>query len=289
MVFSALILATGAIVTADAPPMPPADRSEIVGQGSVSRPDRHEYCSTLSRDRRTLYIGIEHGDWQSLQSYEWKDGAWSNPTHVLGTPDYNAHDPYLSADEQRLYFITRAKGNADIAYLPRNADGAWGDPVFLAEPVNGPKNDYYTSLTNSGDIYFSSNRSTESQSYDIYAAKLEGEAGAEPTMLPRPINTRWYEGDPFIDPEGRYLIFASNRRGGLGRGDLYLTISDGNGGWSDPIAFDERVNTSGHELCPLVTLDGSAFLFTSQQDIRWISTSIIDEMIAEYSRTNSGN
>ena len=78
------------------------------------------------------------------------------------------------------------------------------------------------------------------------------------------------------------MIFASNRRGGKGRGDIYLSVGDGQGGWSEPIPFDERVNTEGHELCPLVSLDGSAFMFTSNEEIRWVSSAIIEEMIAEY-------
>lgn len=285
MLFTSLVWTVAMLAQVDAPPMPPEGRSEILGQGTVSRSDRYGYCSSLSRDRRTLYIGIEHGEWQSLESYAWKDGRWSAPTPVLGNPEYNAHDPYLSDDEQRLYFITRARGSADIAYLPKGEDGAWGDPIYLGAPINGPRNDYYTSITRSGDLYFSSNRSEQTQSYDIYSAPLEGDA--EPVMLPEPINTRAYEGDPFVDPDGRYLIFASNRRGGLGRGDLYLAIAYGEGGWSDPIAFDERVNTSGHELCPLVSLDGSAFLFTSNQDIRWMSTSIIEDMIEAHSRSTN--
>ena len=97
------------------------------------------------------------------------------------------------------------------------------------------------------------------------------------------MNTSAYEGDPYIDPEGRYLIFASSRRRGLGRGDLYLSLPASDGGWSFPVAFDERVNTSGHELCPLVSLDGSAFMFTSNEELRWVSTAIIEEMIAAHS------
>jgi hypothetical protein len=65
---------------------------------------------------------------------------------------------------------------------------------------------------------------------------------------------------------------------------LYLSVADGEGGWSQPIAFDERVNTQGHELCPLVSLDGSAFMFTSNEELRWVSTALIEEMIAAHSR-----
>ena len=137
-------------------------------------------------------------------------------------------------------------------------------------------------------MFFSSNREGGARgSYDLYEAKLDGSGKA--IRLPATINTGWYEGDPYVDPDRRYLIFASNRRGGKGRGDIYLSVADGEGGWSEPIGFDERVNTEGHELCPLVSLDGSAFMFTSNQDIRWVSSEIIEEMVAQHRASLADN
>ncbi|AWW73072.1 hypothetical protein CD351_01375 [Erythrobacter sp. KY5] len=284
--FAPIVLAAATSAQGEGPgnaPVPPSE-PQVLGAGTVSQEGRYEFCSTMSRDRRTITIGIEHGEWQSMEAWHWEDGEWTGPQHVLGTPEYTAQDPYLSEDEARLYFITRARGDADIGYLTRNEAGDWADPVLLDAPINGPGNDYFVSITRSGEVYWSSDRANDEGGYDIYSASLEGASDSEATRLPSPVNTRAYEGDPYIDPEGRYLIFASSRRRGLGRGDLYLSLPDGEGGWSYPIAFDERVNTPGHELCPLVTLDGSALLFTSNEDIRWVSTAIIEEMIAGHSQ-----
>jgi len=262
------------------PPSAPVEQPEILGEGVVSRADRHEFCQTLSRDRRTLIIGVEHGQWQSIESYSWDGAAWVGPKPIIGTPDYNAHDPYLSADEQRLYFITALRGGADLAYLPRQQDGSWGEAVFLDEPVNSSGEDYYTSITSDAAVFLSSNREGGANGgFDLYEAPLGG--GGEAKKLGDGVNTGWYEGDPYVDPDRRYLIFASNREGGMGRGDLYLSIANGAGGWSEPIAFDERVNTKGHELCPQVSLDGSAFMFTSREEIRWVSSQLIEDMIAK--------
>ena len=62
-------------------------------------------------------------------------------------------------------------------------------------------------------------------------------------------STRWLA--------GRYLLFASNRPGGRGRGDRYLSIAAEDGSWSEPIAFDDTINTPGQELCPAVSLGGA--------------------------------
>ncbi|MCJ8190761.1 TolB family protein [Sphingomicrobium aestuariivivum] len=253
-------------------PVPPASPA-VLGPGTVSQDGRYEFCSTLSRDRRILYVGIEHGDWQSTLEYRWSGEAWAGPVQRFGTPDYTVQDPYLSHDEQRLYFITRAEGSADIGYYPADGDGGWGEPVLLGEPINSEAQDYFVSKTRGGDYYFSSDREPDGY-YDLYVGREGGEAKRLET-----VNSDAYEGDPFVDPDGRYLIFASDREGGKGRGDLYFSLSDGAGGWQAPIAFDERVNTAGHELCPMVSLDGSAFMFTSNKDIHWVSTSIIEEMV----------
>ena len=285
MLIHLALAATAALVANQAveAPSPPAGQPETLGEGTVSLPDRYEYCSTLTPDNRTLYIGIEHGDWQSIEAYDWDGEGWTNRRHIVGSPEFNAHDPYLSADGQRLYFINASRGSADIAYLPLPEDGSWGEPEYLGEWANGPTNDYYSTFTSDGALYFSSNRPKvpggNQGDYDIYIAR----DGEEPVRLSSPVNTSAYEGDPYVDPEGRFLVFASNHPRGQGRGDLYLSVADGEGGWSEPIAFDERVNTSGHELCPLVSLDGSAFMFTSNQEIRWVSSAIIDEMIAGHS------
>lgn len=268
-------------------PKPPDDIPEILGQGTVSKPDRHEFCQTLSRDGRTLTIGIEHGQWQSIETYTWDGSTWAGPQPVIGSPEYNAHDPYLSADEQRLYFITASRGSPDIAYLPRKEDGTWGEPAFLDAPVNSKGDDYYTSITRDGSVFFSSNREGgANRGYDLYEAPLTG--GGEAIKLADTVNSGWYEGDPYVDPDRRYLIFASNRRSGKGRGDIYLSVLDGKGRWSEPVAFDERVNTEGHELCPLVSLDGSAFMFTSNQDIRWVSSAIIEETVERAKQAMAG-
>ncbi len=237
----------------------------------------------MTRDRQTIIIGIEHGEWQSLISYQWHGSGWGSPDEIIGNPEYPAHDPYLSLDEQRLFFITRARGNADIAFLSRSSHGEWQKPTLLNAPVNSPSNEYYTSMTTDGDIVFASDRSmVQPGDYDIYRASLDAGSFSEPARFPEGINTDGYEADPFIDPDGRFLVFASNRRGGHGRGDLYLSIAEESGGWSDPIPFDDTINNAGHQLCPLVTLDGSALLFTSDQDIYWVSASVIDRMVSSY-------
>ncbi len=243
---------------------------DILGKGTISLPDRHEFCSTMSRDRQTVYIGIEHGEWQSVVSYEWTGSDWKGPREIVGTPELPAHDPYLSFDEKRLYFTTRANGNAELAYLERQGRDGWGEPVMLKAPVNGEGNEYYTSLTRGGDLVFASDRAG---SFDLYIARRDGDGFRTAEAFPDGINTPGYEADPYIDPDGRYLIFSSARRGGRGRGDIYISHATPGGGWSAPRALGPAFNTSDHELCPMMSADGTSFFFTSKGDIYHVEAS----------------
>ncbi|MEO0418079.1 MAG: hypothetical protein AAF249_04395 [Pseudomonadota bacterium] len=197
---------------ADSPPVPPADRPEILGAGTVSKPDRYEYCQTFSRDRRTLTIGVEHGDWQSIETYKWDGAQWEGPTPIIGSPDFNAHDPYLSADEQRLYFINQSRGSADLAYLPRQDDGSWGDPIYLPAPINGPGNDYYTSITSDGSVFFSSNR----KGSKVVGTRHRSKAKAKPNACPNPSIQAGMKATPMSILTA--VISSSPRTGAAGRG-----------------------------------------------------------------------
>lgn len=261
-------------------PVPEAPQiPEVLGKGTVSLPDRYEFCSTLSHDFKTLYIGVEHGSWQSIEAYRFTARGWDGPHHVFGTPEYPAQDPYLSADGKRLYFITAKDGHGDIGYLSQSSEGNWGNPILLDQPVNGPANEYFLSFSKARTLVFASDRAdAESGDYDIFAAVADGDKFAPPAMIEGEVNSEWDEGDPFIDPEGRFLIFASNRPGGAGRGDLYISMASENGSWLAPIAFGDSINTSGHELCPALSRDGSIFMFTSNRDIHWVSAKVIFEL-----------
>ncbi|MBG6129007.1 hypothetical protein IWQ47_000301 [Aquimarina sp. EL_43] len=92
------------------------------------------------------------------------------------------------------------------------------------------------------------------------------------------INTSNYEADVFVDPEETYVIFCARRPEGLGRGDLYISFKNTDGTWTKSINMGEKINTKNHELCPFVSKDGKYFFYTSNQDIYWVSTKIIDAL-----------
>lgn len=80
------------------------------------------------------------------------------------------------------------------------------------------------------------------------------------------VNGESLDYDPFVAPDGTYLIFSSHRAGGYGESDLYISYKREGDGWNDPINLGPQVNSSAEENCPSVTLDGRYFFFTSNRN-----------------------
>lgn len=254
----------------------PTDTPKLLGQ--VSQPDRFEFGVSVTEDCRDLFVGIEHGVWQSIEQYRWNGKAWTHIRRVLGTPDLSANDPYITPDGQRLYYIRHEGENTQIAYLDREGLSSWSDPTVLPPPVNTPAHEFYITFDTNGDLIFSSDRSEEGRGgYNLYRASWDGSEYTSVSPLPRGINTGWYEADPFMARDGSYLLFASNRRSSEGRGDIYVSFKSEDGSWSEPQPITE-INTEYHELCPFISADGKTFYYTSNQEIYSVSTSVIEAL-----------
>ena len=80
------------------------------------------------------------------------------------------------------------------------------------------------------------------------------------------INTSALEGCPFIAPDNLSLFFASDRAGGSGLTDIYVsTRANVNAPWGTPVNLGTNVNSSGAEVCPTITVDGLSLFFVSDR------------------------
>jgi GH43 family beta-xylosidase len=172
------------------------------------------------------------------------------------------------------------KQDHDIWYVEKERDG-WSEPINAGPNINSNKNEYYISFTQTGTMYFSSNKIISSErknNFDIYSSKSIDGVFQEAIPLGDSINTLNYEADVFVDPKETYIIFCARRQEGLGRSDLYISFKNTNGRWSKSINMGDKINTEKHELCPFVSKDGQYLFYTSNQDIYWVNSKVIDEL-----------
>lgn len=268
---------------------PPGDFPEVFAAGVISLADQHEYGSVFSADGLTMYFGVQLEGRAEIRTTRYEGEGWTAPEAVVSHPVFTFGDPFLSPDESRLYFISNQPLTGDeptdtmnIGFVERRPSG-WSEPAWLGAPVNTSANEFYVSFTANGEMAFASNAENERKgNLDIYLARgIEQRGRKEISRVPYPVNTGAYDADPFIAADGSYIIFGSTRRPGLGHGDLYVSFKRDDGSWGKSVSLGNKVNTPEHELCPFVSKDGRYVFYTSNQDIYWVSSSILEPLRAQ--------
>ncbi|WP_025666361.1 TolB-like translocation protein [Aquimarina megaterium] len=266
---------------------PPSLTPEIFAPGLISKNTESEFGSVFNTEATEFFYGVDINGRTEIRYSELIKNKWSKPRTILSHDKYGFNDPFLSPDENRLYFISErtldgmgAKQDHDIWYVEKKGN-EWSEPINAGPNINSNRNEYYISFTATGTMYFSSNKITANKKqndFDIYASKSINGEFQKAITLGDSINTSNYEADVFVDPEETYVIFCARRPEGLGRGDLYISFKNTDGTWTKSINMGEKINTKNHELCPFVSKDGKYFFYTSNQDIYWVSTKIIDTL-----------
>jgi len=99
--------------------------------------------------------------------------------------------------------------------------------------------------------------------FDIYKSVYTPTGWSEQENLGDSINTDFWESSPAISPDKRVLYFSSNRPGGFGGKDLYVSYLKPNGRWTEAVNMGPSVNTAGDELAPFIHADNQTLYFTS--------------------------
>jgi len=209
-------------------------------------------------------------------------GGSANADFVFGKPvnlgptinsEYADWLPCISADGLEMYFSSNRAGgygDHDIYVTTRStADADWGPPVNLGPTVNGPYEDSAAFISADGltlyyvPLYFESGGSW---AWDIWITRrLSKDADwGKPINLGPTVNSPSIDVTPSISNNGLELYFASNRSGGYGAGDLYVstrvtTDSD----WGTPMNLGPTINNSSADYCPFISSDGFALFFSS--------------------------
>lgn len=265
--------------------VPPGTTPAVFAPGKVSLPGQFEFGATYSKNRNEFYYGVETNGKAETRLMKFENGKWVGPEKLLVHEVYSYNDPFLSPDEQRLYVIsdrpktgTGEKKDYDIWYIQRNA-GKWSEPVNAGNNINTSGNEYYISFTKGGKMYFSSNGkgNAEKKQYDIYASEFKNGQFQPAVAAGSGVNTEHYEADVFVAPDESYLVFAANRPGGLGSGDLYVSFRQPDGKWSPAKSLGNAINTDTDDFCPYVSPDGKYLFYASRGDVYWVSTEVLNK------------
>ena len=154
-----------------------------------------------------------------------------------------------------------------------NADFTFGEPSNLGATVNSSARDREPSIsTDSLTLYFASGRPGGYGNLDIWITELQTTrqttelVWGTPINLGPPINTPSNDAHPSISLDGLTLFFASNRPGGYGERDLWVTTRSATSEpWSEPVNLGPTVNSSSDEAGPSISADGLELFFQSRR------------------------
>lgn len=163
--------------------------------------------------------------------------------------------------DRRHMILTRRAAREDL-YESHVKKGQWGK----AEPIislNSLDNEGAASLSGDGEllVFTACNRAHNVGSCDLYFSFNTDTGWTTPELMPL-INSNEWDSQPSLSSDGRAIIFSSERSGGLGGRDLWLSVQ-GENGWIQPINLGSSVNSPGNEENPFLHSDENTLYFTS--------------------------
>jgi hypothetical protein len=233
---------------------------------------------SVSTDGLSLYIDANpsYGGYGSadIWVYTREDvhDDWSGPVN-LGPPINSSFldgNPDISADGLTLFFDTDlpgGQGGRDLWYSTRETlDDDWSEPKNLGPTVNGLYYDGQASISGDGlSLYFTSDRDWDR---DIYVSRRTTihDDWSEPENLGPIVNSPSNDSGPDISSDGLKLFFDSERPGGYGMRDIWLTRrTTTDAAWGEPENLGPIVNTSYYDHTSGISADGSILYFYSNR------------------------
>jgi Tol biopolymer transport system component len=257
-------------------PTPYPDTTAAIFLPGIVSTDGLDFNAAFSPDGKTFYFARSKNRKYIILETRFDGTKWSaaTPSALFDTAYSNA-DPFITTNGD-IYFIsnrpkdkTDTTGDYDIYRIARQ-ENKWLEPENLTA-INSDSTEYYVSVSSSGNIYFASYREGN---LDLFMSRKKDAHYEIPFNLGKTINSDSDEHDPLIAPDESWLIFTSSRPGGFGEADLYISRREKDQ-WQQPQNMGKKINTTTYEYCPNLSPDGKYFFFSSESEVKWISSSIL--------------
>jgi OOP family OmpA-OmpF porin len=187
------------------------------------------------------------------------------PLTAINAAEGANYAPVLTAGNKLLFTSTRIESN-DTRHINRIYEGDYtaGNTTPVLSKINQPNDAQQGIAAVSPDgntIYLTRwNIINGKKSAAIYTSKKNGQEWSEPVAMGKDVNVAGYSSlQPFVMPDGKHLLFASNRPGGEGGFDLWLTTLAG----GQPVNLGKTINTAADEEAAYYHAGSGSLVFSS--------------------------
>ncbi|WKN30511.1 OmpA family protein [Porifericola rhodea] len=177
--------------------------------------------------------------------------------------------PVLTVDQEQMIFTGR-RGNLpqydeDIYVSKKLKNGEWSEPELLSPNLTTRANEGTCTISADGRtlIFTACQERSGLGSCDLYISYKIGEDWTVPKNLGGQVNGKSWESQPSLSADGKTLYFISDRAGGIGRRDIYVSYRNEKGEWSKAENLGKDINTARDEVSPFIHANGQTLYFAS--------------------------
>ncbi len=182
--------------------------------------------------------------------------------------------PLVTPDGKTLYFTRKNHmGNMgtimnDDIWVSNYNGTEWSEAENIGSPINNDANNYVVGISENGNLLTLANTySITGESRVGIAQTWKAYGGASwvfPKNLVTPgVMTHNLYAEYFMNEDRSVLILALERADSYGMKDIYVSFSDNQIYWSDPINLGTTINSASNEMAPFLAPDGKTLFFSS--------------------------
>jgi hypothetical protein len=255
----------------------PGSKPLVFARGIISSTDASEMGCSMAPNGTEFYFVREHADENVDAPVIWVsrevDGEWAVPEMVSFTGENSDFSPFVTYDNEYMLFYRMAPSGvvSDVErgtwISERTAEG-WAEPEFLV--------DRYCVTTADFRLFYFGFEEGDVEGRDIGCMTLENSEFSTGVVLEGDANSPEWDAHPYISPDHTYLMFDSDRPGGFGGADMYISFLQEDSTWSEAENLGEEINAvNGH--MPSISPDGKYLFFSAEGDIWWVSLEGIEK------------
>ncbi len=179
--------------------------------------------------------------------------------------------PVLTIDERTIIYTKRdsnSQGADEDIVFSVKSDSGWTMAQSLSDKINSDQNEGASTVSADGRtlIFTSCDDGRTYGSCDLFISQKVGNEWSEPVNLGAVVNSSSWDSQPSLSADGRTLYFSSNRPGGYGKRDIWVSRYDKDK-WSVPVNLGESINGSDDEITPTIHANGQLLFFSSKSHL----------------------
>jgi len=183
----------------------------------------------------------------------------------------NEYFPYVSNNQALLFYTSNTFDKVTKEVSDENLNfsydkGGWQKGKVVDSLITTTQHEGMSTFTRDGVMMIYTvceQAGVIANGCDLRKAVMSNDSILTIETLEGQVNSEFWESQAALSCDGNKLFFASNRKGGLGSTDIWMSQRSPDGSWGKPKNLGNSINTKDSEEAPFITNDGKTLFFSS--------------------------